>query len=48
MGVAHLLWAFDIEMCEKTDEDWLNQKGWFTWAKKPLWVKMKVREVKDH
>ena len=47
LTLAHMLWHFDIELDkEATDEDWAFQKAWFTWAKKPLVVRLKVRGEK--
>lgn len=43
--LAHVLWHFDLELSEKTPADWLNQKSWLTWEKKPLMVKLKARKV---
>ena len=46
LTLAHMLWHFDIVLEEATDEDWAFQKAWFTWAKKPLVVRLKVRGEK--
>ena len=45
LTLAHILWHFDMQLDEETDEDWATQKGWLTWAKKPLVVKLKARKV---
>ena len=44
LGLVHLLWNFEMRLSEQTGGDWLEQKGWMTWDKKPLFVKLKVRE----
>lgn len=35
---ARLLWHFDIE--NATEGNWLDQKVYMVWEKKPLWVKL--------
>ena len=43
--LTHMLWAFDMELAEETDEEWAKQKAWMTWFKKPLIVKLTERKV---
>lgn len=43
--LTHLLWTFDMELAEETDEEWPKQKMWTTWEKKPLIVKLTERKV---
>ena len=42
--LTHLLFAFDFSIIDETDKNWLDQKGWFTWAKGPL--VLGIKEVK--
>ena len=41
--LTHLLFNFNIEFAEETNRNWAHQKGWFTWAKTPLIVKLSIR-----
>lgn len=43
--LTHMLWTFDMELAEETDEEWAKQKAWMTWEKKPLVVKLTERKV---
>ncbi|KAF2500018.1 cytochrome P450 [Lophium mytilinum] len=43
--IARLLFSFDLEATPMI-EDWTNQKIWFLWDKKPLWLKLHARDVK--
>ena len=38
--LARLLWNFDLELANK-DDDWLDQKAFLAWDKKPLMVNLK-------
>ena len=42
--LVHLLLAFEVQSFDKTDPMWTNQKAWFGWDKKPLWVRMVRRQ----
>lgn len=42
--LANLLWGFDLELDEETDSNWMDQKGWMVWQRKPLIVRAKRRE----
>ena len=42
LTLTHLLYGFDFELIEETDEDWLDQKAWFTWEKNPLIIGVKA------
>jgi hypothetical protein len=44
--LARLLFNFDIEPTPQTG-DWTDQKIWFLWDKKPLWLKLSARDVKS-
>ena len=48
LTLAHMLWHFDIELCEETDHRWLEQKSWFTWQKKPMVVGLRDRDSDKH
>ncbi|GME28656.1 PAS domain-containing protein [Neofusicoccum parvum] len=37
--LSYLLWHFDLELCKESD-DWMDQKVYALWAKKPLMVKV--------
>ncbi|OCK85223.1 putative cytochrome P450 monooxygenase [Lepidopterella palustris CBS 459.81] len=43
--LARLLFNFDIEATPQI-EGWPDQHIWFLWDKKPLWVKLRARDVK--
>ena len=43
--LTHMLWTFDMELSEETDEEWAKQKAWMSWEKKPLIVKLTERKV---
>lgn len=43
LALAHLLWAFDVEICAETDAEWPDQRAWFTWKKKALVVRLRSR-----
>ena len=43
--LTHMLWNFDMELAEETDDEWEKQNEWFIWNKKPLIVKLTPREV---
>lgn len=45
LTLAHVLWNFEIELNDETDPDWIKQKAWMTWQKKPLIVNLKARTV---
>ena len=42
--LARILWNFDIELCEETDKDWLEQAGYVTWQRKALIVRLRSRQ----
>ncbi|KAL8795325.1 MAG: hypothetical protein Q9195_002195 [Heterodermia aff. obscurata] len=42
--LTNMLWTFDMELAEETDEEWTKQKAWLTWEKKPLVVKLTERK----
>ncbi|KAK8065043.1 cytochrome P450 [Apiospora hydei] len=33
---ASILYHFDVELCERETGDWLDQKCWIVWDRKPL------------
>lgn len=39
--LAKVLWSFDLELCEGQG-DWMEQKVFLVWEKKPLAVKLTV------
>lgn len=39
--LAKVIWHFDMELDAARTGDWLNQKAWTLWDKKPLWVRLK-------
>ncbi|KAF9698788.1 hypothetical protein EKO04_002912 [Ascochyta lentis] len=41
--LAKVLWAFDLELCEKQG-DWLDQRVFLVWEKVPLMVRLKAVE----
>ena len=42
--IVRMLWEFDMELCEETGSDWVEKKAWFTWDKKPLFVRLTPRD----
>jgi hypothetical protein len=40
--LAKVLYNFDLELC--SNEDWMNQKVYILWQKKPLMVKVQPVE----
>ncbi|KAH7386602.1 isotrichodermin C-15 hydroxylase [Cadophora sp. MPI-SDFR-AT-0126] len=44
VALARLLFHFDLELQANVD-DWLDQKVWVTWNKKPLLVKLRLVET---
>ena len=38
--LAKILYHFDLEEASNLD-GWLDQKVWFVWQKKPLWLRLK-------
>lgn len=45
LGLTLMLWTFDMELAEETDEEWPKQKAWLTWEKKPLIVRLTERKM---
>ena len=45
LTLAHMLWAFDIDLSDETDKEWTKQKAWSVWERFPLIVKLRVREI---
>ena len=43
--LAHLLWHFDFES-ENEAWRWEDQKTWILWEKKPLNVKIRIKDVR--
>ncbi|KAJ1323299.1 aspirochlorine biosynthesis cytochrome P450 monooxygenase [Microdochium nivale] len=41
--LARLLWEFDIEYCGPEGEDWMDQKVFVVWMRKPLMIKLHPR-----
>jgi hypothetical protein len=41
--LAHLLWYFDFEAVDRA-WNWESQKTWILWQKKPLLVRIKIRD----
>ncbi|KAF6234906.1 hypothetical protein HO173_006836 [Letharia columbiana] len=41
--IVRMLWEFDMELCAETGSDWAEKKAWFTWDKRPLFVKLAAR-----
>ena len=42
---ARMLWNFDMEFAETMDvTGWERQKSFIVWQKKPIWVRMRVRD----
>lgn len=41
--LAKMIWNFNIELCEKTDSNWTDQKVFVAFVKKPLTVKLSPR-----
>lgn len=42
--LARMIWNFTMELSEETDPDWEDQQVFLSWQKKPLMVKLKVRQ----
>ena len=42
--LSRMLMEFEIEACEETDLEWLDQKAWFGWDKKPLVLRVRERK----
>ena len=40
LSLAHILWHFDMEICEETGKEWADQRAWFTYQKKPLMMRL--------
>lgn len=38
--LAKMLWHYDLELDEAKTGDWLDQKAWGLWEKKPLYVRI--------
>jgi len=38
-----MVWHFDIALDSETDENWLEQKSFIVWQKKPLVVRLTPR-----
>ncbi|KGO37620.1 Cytochrome P450, E-class, group I [Penicillium expansum] len=47
--MANLLWTFDLELHQSRmgKGEWLDQKIWGVWFKKPLWVSLRLAREKD-
>lgn len=43
--ISTLLWNFDLELDDRTSKDWLDQKNFVVWAKKPLLVRLSSRKL---
>lgn len=43
--LAKLFWHFDIELSEKSQDDWTDQRSYLANEKKPLYVKLSVRSL---
>lgn len=43
--LAKVVWKFDLELSEKTKEDWSDQKIWLMHEGAPLYVKVSPRTV---
>jgi len=43
LALAKMVWHFDMELAEETDEAWLDQRVYIVWQKKPLIVKVRPR-----
>ena len=41
--LARVLWNFDLELCDDTDADWLDQAAYVTWQRKALIVRLRPR-----
>ncbi|KAI8627216.1 cytochrome P450 [Xylariaceae sp. FL1651] len=46
MIMVKMLWNFDYKLCDDSD-DWLDQRVYLVWKKKPLMVKLKPRNDSD-
>ncbi|KAL9094765.1 MAG: hypothetical protein Q9165_003036 [Trypethelium subeluteriae] len=42
--MAKLFWHYDIELDERKTGEWLDQRAWGVWRKRPLWVKFNVAQ----
>lgn len=42
--LSRLLWKYDIECCQGNDPDWLDQRVYVTWTRKPLHVRLRRRD----
>ena len=42
--IAKVLWSIDLELCDQQQGDWLDQKLFIVWEKKPLMVKLRSAE----
>lgn len=42
--LARMIWSFDMEACDETDKNWLDQRAFVTWQRKELVIKLKPRK----
>ncbi|KAL4901846.1 hypothetical protein BDW74DRAFT_67207 [Aspergillus multicolor] len=43
VGLARVLWNFDLELCEES-RNWVEQKTYVLWEKGPLMCRLRIRE----
>ena len=43
--LAKMIWNFDIELCDETDTDWMDQQVYLSWQKKPLIMMLAARKA---
>ncbi|TKA50775.1 hypothetical protein B0A55_11949, partial [Friedmanniomyces simplex] len=39
--LAKVMWHFELELAQETTGNWVDQKAWGLWEKRPLYVKLK-------
>ena len=43
LTLSRIVMEFEMEVCEETDREWLDQRAWFGWDKKPLVIRVRER-----
>ena len=42
--IVRLIYSFDMSLCPES-YDWISQKAYWTWDRRPMWVKLTKRDV---
>lgn len=43
--LAKTIYAFDLELSDKTDKDWMNQSAYLVFEPKPIYVNLTERSI---